>query len=152
MIGNHRRTKELRVAQEEGFMKVMYFVLLTLAAFLAGPASAQEIKTVATCRAYREAWFTSSDKDVNRLPIRELVQRANQMMTCGKDIDTQPFTAGMTAVDAAKMGVEQSGYAILASAYLQEAFTRASWFIENKRLTPEFLAADSKGKILKPSH
>jgi hypothetical protein len=47
--------------------------------------------------------------------------------------------------------VEQSGYPILASAYLQEAFTRASWFIENKRLTPEFLAADSNGKILKRS-
>jgi hypothetical protein len=48
------------------------------------------------------------------------------------------------------MAMEQSGYAILPSAYLQEAFTRASWFIENKRLMPEFLAADSKGKILKP--
>jgi hypothetical protein len=72
------------------------------------------------------------------------------MMKCGKDIDTQPLTAGMTEYDAVKMAMEQSGYAILSSAYLQEAFTRASWFIENKRLMPEFLAADSKGKILKP--
>jgi hypothetical protein len=131
-------------------MKV-YLVLLTLAAFSAGPSSAQEIKTVATCRAYREAWLTSADKDVRQLSVRELVQRANQMMTCGKDIDSQPFTARMTMDDAVKMEVEQSGYPILASAYLQEAFARASWFIENKRLTAEFLAADSNGKILKPN-
>jgi hypothetical protein len=57
----------------------------------------------------------------------------------------------MTMDDAVKMGAEQSGYPILASAYLQEAFTRASWFIDNKRLTPDFLAADSNGKIVKPS-
>jgi len=34
---------------------------------------------------------------------------------------------------------------------LQKAFTRASWSIENKRLTPGFLAAQSNGKILIPS-
>jgi len=136
--------------KEKVFMKVVYLVL-TLAAFSTGPSSAQEIKTIATCRAYREAWFTSEDKDIRRLSVREIVQRADQMMTCGKNIDTQPFTAGMTIDDAVKIGVEQLGYSILASAYLHEPFARASWFIENKRLTPEFLAADSSGKILKPS-
>jgi hypothetical protein len=34
----------------------------------------------------------------------------------------------------------------LASACLQEAFTRASWFIENERLTAEFLTAEGDGK------
>jgi len=138
------------MAQERVFPTVV-IGLLTFAAFLTGSASAQEIKTVATCRAYREAWLTSADKDIPQLSVRELAQRANQMMTCGHTIDTQPFTAGMSMDDAVKRGVEQSGYPILASAYLQEAFTRASWFIDNKRLTPEFLAADSNSKILKPS-
>jgi hypothetical protein len=132
-------------------MRAVYLVWLTLTAFSAGPSFAREIKTVATCRAYREAWLTSADKDIQQLSVRELVQRANQMMTCAKEIDTQPFTAAMTMDDAVKRGVEQTGYPILASAYLQEAFTRASWFIDNKRLTPEFLATDSNGKILKPS-
>jgi hypothetical protein len=132
-------------------MRVFYLVLLTLAVFSAGPSSAQETKTIATCRAYREAWLTSTDKDIQQLSVRALVQRANQMMACAQSIDNQPFTAGMSMDDAVKMGVAQAGYPILASAYLQEAFTRASWFIDNKRLSSEFLAADSNGKILKPS-
>jgi hypothetical protein len=124
-------------------------LLLTSAVFSAGLCSAQEIKTVEACRAYREAWLTSADEDARRLPVRELFQRANQMMTCGKEIDAKPFTVGMSTNDGIKTAIEFSGCAILASLYLQEAFTRASWFIDNKRLTPEFLAADSNQKILK---
>ena len=130
-------------------MKTVYLVLLTLAAFSAGPCSAQEIKTVGASRAYREAWYTSLDEDVRRLSVRELVQRANQMMMCGKEIDNQPFTTGMPMDGAVKMGLDQLGYPILSSRYMQEAFNRASWFIENKRLTVEFLAADRNGKILR---
>ncbi len=131
-------------------MKAFYLVLLTLVAFSAGPSSAQETKTVATCRAYREAWLTSTDKDLQQLSVREFVQRANQMMACAQSIDNQPFTAGMSMDEALKLAVAQAGYAILASAYLQEAFTRASWFIDNKGLSSEFLTADRNGKILKP--
>jgi hypothetical protein len=39
----------------------------------------------------------------------------------------------------------------LASAYYQEAFNRASWFIDSKRLTHEFMAADEKGAIQRPT-
>lgn len=142
--------KGLSCVQERHFsMKTVYLVLLTLAAFSAGPCSAQEIKTVGACRAYREAWYTSVDEDVRRLSVRELVQRANQMMMCGKEIDNQPFTTGMTMDGAVKMGLDQLGYPILSSRYMQEAFNRASWFIENRGLTVEFLAADRNGKILR---
>jgi hypothetical protein len=130
-------------------MKAVYLALLALAAFPAGLCSGEAIKTVGACRAHREAWYTSVGEDVRRLSVGELVQRANQMMTCAKEIDNQPFTAGMTAKDMMKMWQEVLGYPTLSSRYLEEAFSRASWFMEDKRLTREFLTADMQGKIIK---
>jgi hypothetical protein len=70
-------------------------------------------------------------------------------MTCAKEIDNQPFTTGMTAKDMMKMWEDVLGYPTLSSHYLEEAFSRASWFMEDKRLTREFLTADMQGKIIK---
>jgi hypothetical protein len=73
------------------------------------------------------------------------------MMTCGKEIDGQPFKEGMSNDDALKIAVAHTGYAVLSTTYLEEAFNRALWFIDNKQLSSAFLAADRDGKILRPT-
>jgi hypothetical protein len=107
--------------------------------------SGQELKTVAECRAYRDAWQTSTQNDSERLPVKELLHRADQMKACGKEIDSNPFKSGMTQDEALNVAIATAGYAILASLYYQEAFTRAAWFIHGKHLTDEFITSDSSG-------
>jgi hypothetical protein len=120
--------------------------VLGLAAMVPTYSSSQEINTIEACRAYREAWFTSTADDVKRLPVTQLVHRAEQMMTCAKEIDTKPVSANMTADDAAKALIANSGYPILAVVYYQEAYNRAAWFIDSKHLTQEFVTVARKTK------
>jgi hypothetical protein len=74
-------------------------VTLGFAVLVVQCCSAQEIKTVNQCRTYRETWRSSADSDTKELTVRELVQRAGQMMTCGKEIDKEPLQSGMTATE-----------------------------------------------------
>ncbi len=127
-------------------MKRFWLFSLLLVIF-AGRCSAQEVNTVAQCRAYREAWLTSADYDTKSPSVKKLLHRANQMKTCVKEIDSQPLKAGMTHMEAATALIEHVGYATLALAYYEEAFNRAAWFIDNKNLGREFVAKDEAGKI-----
>jgi len=115
--------------------------LLLLTSF--GICSAQDIKTVAQCRTYREAWNTSVTADVQRLSVAELTIRAEQMLNCGGTIDGHPFEPGMKPDDALTLAVTQTSYSILAAAYYGEAFRRMSWFLNDKKLTAEFVAQDA---------
>jgi hypothetical protein len=81
-----------------------------------------EIKTVAQCRSYREAWATSVDYDTEHSSARLLYNRAEQLITCAKDIDKSPLEAGMTVDESMKAVIAHSSYAILAATYYQTAF------------------------------
>jgi hypothetical protein len=141
----------LRIAaimeMESGMKRNLVFSVLVVLVVTA-TSFGQELNTVALCRAYREAWIASADSDVKHLSIKELVHRADQMMTCGKQIDGRPLTAEMTQDDALKTMIENLGYATLSSAYYDEAFHRAAWFIDSKTLMREFLTADGKAESL----
>jgi len=115
-------------------------------------SSAQEVRTVAQCRAYREAWRTSMDTDIKNLTVRELLQRAEQMMTCGREIDSNPFQAGMTHGQALDIAMGETSYAILAADYYQEAFDRAAWYIDKRGLSKDFIAEDESGKLVQHRH
>jgi hypothetical protein len=114
--------------------------------------SAQEVKTVAQCRAYREAWVTSADTDIKNLAVRELLHRAEQMTACAKHIDAKPFEADVTCTKALDIAIGHSAYAILAVAYYQEAFDRAARYMEKKGLSKEFIAADGGDKTVTDGH
>jgi hypothetical protein len=133
---------------EEGDREVKtYSAVFGLVGLFAVRCSAQEIKTVAECRAHREAWYTSADDDVKRLSVKELLNRAKHMITCGKEIDGKPIKADMAQEEGLNTSINDLGYPVLASTYYQEAFYRAAWFIDKKHLTSEFLADDKNGKI-----
>jgi hypothetical protein len=135
------------------FYKTFYpAVAFSLLGLLPPCYSAQEVTTVAQCRAYREAWVTSADTDIKNLAVRELLHRATQMITCGKEIDTKPLEAGMTYEKALDITISHSSYAILAAGYYQEAFDRAAWYIDKKGLSKEFVADDESGKTVTHSH
>jgi hypothetical protein len=127
-------------------MKRFFVMLLVVMLFGVG-CSAQELKTIPACRAYRDAWVTSTDEDTAHLTVKGLLHRADQMMVCGKDIDANPLKAGMTHEEALNEAIRNLGYATVALAYNQEAFNRAAWFIENKHLTHEFITDDENGRI-----
>jgi hypothetical protein len=74
-----------------------------------------------------------------------LLNRAKQMTTCGKEIDTKAIKADMTHQEALNTSINEIGYPVLASTYYQQAFYRAAWFIDNKHLTSEFIADDKNG-------
>ena len=118
--------------------------ILALIASASSYAAAQELKTISECRAYREAWFTSEDKDIQRLSVRELYARAQQMTICGRDIDKEPLTQGMTCPESVKAAIDAMTYGTLAAGYYQEAFNRAAWFLDGKNLTTAFIADDAK--------
>jgi hypothetical protein len=129
-----------------GQMKIAN-ILVPLLVLISGSCSltaAQELKTVTQCRSYREAWYSSAHKDMQQLTVRELVSRANQLMTCGKEIDKEPVEPGANWEDAAKAAIANMGYAILSATYYQEAFNRAAWFLESKNLSHEFITDDAK--------
>lgn len=130
----------------DNWYKAHIAVILGLVTALAMHCSGQEIKTVAQCRSYREAWIKSADDDMQHLPVKVLLHRAEQMIACGKEIDTNIIKAGMSADDAMRAVILELGYPTLASAYYREAFNRAAWFIDSKHLTSEFLADDLKKK------
>jgi len=130
-------------------MKAMAAALLVAIAVCAA-CSAQAIKRIDQCRAYREAWHSSADQDTQHLPVKELVQRAEQMIVCGKEIDAKPVEATMTPSEAVTAVIGHVGYAALAAFYYKEAFNRAAWFIDNKKLTAEFIANEKTGKIARP--
>jgi hypothetical protein len=132
-------------------MKTIYIgAIVGLVVAFAMPSVAQGLKTVAECRAYREAWYTSASDDTKRLSVGELVSRGDKMMRCGREIDAEPIEAGMTAAQATKAAIDASGYALIALNYYREAFNRAAWFIKNKHLTNEFIAEDKDHKIVRP--
>ena len=112
---------------------------------------AQDLKTIAACRAYREAWLMSIGDDTKRLSVRELLHRAEQIVTCSKEIDINPIKSDMTHEEAENTSINEAGYPLLSSAYYQEAFSRAAWFIESKHLTSKFISSDENGKRVKPS-
>lgn len=135
------------------FYKIFYpAVAFGLLGLLTPCYSAQEVRTVAQCRAYREAWVTSADTDIKNLAVRELLQRAEQMITCAKEIDSKPLEAGMTYKEAVNIEISHSSYAILAGGYYREAFNRASWYIDKKGLSKKFIADDEIGKTVTHRH
>lgn len=113
--------------------------------------SGQGLKTITECRAYREAWMASAEDDVKHLPVRELLRRTDELMTCAKETDAKPIESGMTQDEAFKALTAHVGYATLALAYSQQAFNRAAWFIDSRNLTHDFITADEKGKIQQPN-
>ncbi|MBZ5534106.1 MAG: hypothetical protein LAO20_21975 [Acidobacteriia bacterium] len=131
-------------------MKTLFIAAIVgLALVLAGPCIAQELKTVAECRAHREAWYASASNDTKRLSVSDLVHRADQMIICGRDIDNKPVEVGMTRAQATDALLDASGYDQLALAYYREAFSRASRFIDKKNLSNEFIADDKNRKIVR---
>jgi hypothetical protein len=112
----------------------------------AAQCAAQEIKTVAQCRSYRDAWVTSVEDDTKHLSVKVLIYRAEQMMTCGREIDIEVLKAEMNADEALQAVILKMRYLTLSEAYYREAFNRAAWFIENKHLSKEFLAAPNTNK------
>ena len=135
-------------------MKVTVYILIVFAlgSFILAQTprteTMVEIKTVAQCRSYREAWNTSVDYDTEHSSARLLYNRAEQLITCAKDIDRSPLEPGMTMDETMKAVIAHSSYAILAATYYQTAFNRATWFLSNKHLTNEFITADVNGKIV----
>jgi hypothetical protein len=131
-------------------MKISYLTVgFSLLGVYASCCLAQDVKTVAQCRAYREAWLTSRDTDTKSLPVRELLLRGEQMITCAKEIDAKPLETGMTYKEGLDVVAKQIGYAGLAETYFQEAFGRAAWFIQKKNLTKEFIAEDEVSKTVR---
>ncbi len=141
--------REPTATKEKGLMK-FWLMLLALAAFSVVPSFAQEINTVESCRADRQAWITTAEQDFKKLLVAELIQRGDQMIKCAREIDNEPLTAGITYKDALKVMTEHQSYAILTAGYRQEVMMRALWFIDNKRLSSEFTAADKNGTIVIP--
>jgi len=135
-------------------MKLTVYILIVFAvgsfvfAQTPGTETMVEIKTVAQCRSYREAWNTSVDYDTEHSSARLLYNRAGQLIACAKDIDRAPLEPGMTIDESMKAVIAQSSYAILAATYYQTAFNRATWFLSNKHLTNEFITADLTGRIV----
>jgi hypothetical protein len=113
--------------------------------------SAQELKTIETCRAYRAAWFTTANDDIKRLSIKELIHRGEQLLSCQRDVDPDPVKAKMTEDEARKTVLEWIVYPQLTAIYYHEALERATWFIDNKGLMAEFIAKDKSGEIVKSS-
>ena len=135
------------------FYKIFYpAVAFGLLGLLPPCYSAQEVSTVAQCRAYREAWVTSGDTDIKNLAVRELLQRAEQMMTCGREIDSNPLEPGVTCKDAIDIEIRHSAYAVLAAKYYREAFNRAAWYLDKKGLGKKFVADDEIGKTVTHRH
>ena len=127
-----------------------FYGLFCLFCLLTITCCAQDIKTVDQCRAYREAWNTSTDKDIKTLSVPGLLRRGDQMMACAREIDKHVFTSGDTCDKTLDEAFKTISYSILASMYYQEAFNRIAWFMENKKLSQEFLDADKADKIRRP--
>jgi hypothetical protein len=105
-------------------------------------ASAQELTTIEQCRTYRDAWMSSSQDDLKRLPVWELNQRAGQMGDCLL-IDKNSFKAGMATDEVNNIMLGKFRYSTLEAMYYRELFSRAVQFIKMHHLSEAF--ATEKG-------
>jgi len=123
--------------------------VLAIGVFSTTPCSGQGLKTVAECRAHRDAWYASLDKDTKLLHVKELIRRADEMTECVKEIDNKFFHVKQDnrVLDET---IADFKYAVLASTYNREAFNRALWYLQSKGLANDLIIADKKGEIQQP--
>ncbi len=128
-------------------MKFTIASLLLLIFVAAGAAHAQDpakLDTVESCRADREVWLTSADKDIKALSVGELWGRGNELTNCARNIDKEVIHKGATIKEALANAIDNAAYAILTSNYNAEIRDRMHSFLEKRDLVRVFAAEDLK--------
>ena len=64
---------------------------------------------------------------------------------------SEALSLHVSDIDLNNLSMCRVGYATSASSYYQGAFNRAAWFLNSKRLSNEFIAADDKKQTQQPT-